>query len=285
MDDFSSLLRRLRERAGHRSARDFYRVAGGRPAFGCTYKQYLNIEAGRSTPRPRVVSALVAVLRLWQDPETARRFARAYLGSLLGGGEACDFLLRSLESPRKDAPPGPLKRAVERDWESRAKPLTGAQSRLIRRDDATYWAFTLLESDSGSLSAQEMSEVLSIPARPLSAALEDLLRARLVVRDPDGRYRCPDAGRIFIHERPPGQAEVAAHLTELRRRWSAMGRRHGKVLFDQYLFLRASEAELRTHLPTLAQAVSDAEIYASVERGEDTSFVLVESTVKRVMPF
>lgn len=285
MDDFSKLLRRLRERAGHPSAREFYRVAGGRPAFGCTYKQYLNIEAGRSTPRPRVVSALVSILRLWQDPETARRFSKAYLGSLLGEGEAAEFLVRSLGSPAKAAPAGPLKRAVERDWESRSRPLTPAQSRLIRRDDATYWAFTLLESDSGSLSPGEMSEVLSIPAKALEVSLEDLQRARLLVQDSDGRYRCPDAGGIFIHERPPGQAEVAAHLAELRRRWSAMGRRHGKVLFDQYLFLRASEAELKTHFPTLAGAVSDAEIYASVDRGEDTGFVLIESTVKRVMPF
>lgn len=285
MDDFSSLLRRLRERAGHPSAREFYRTAGGRAAFGCTYKQYLNIEAGRSTPRPRVVSALVSILRLWQDAETSRRFARAYLGSLLGAGDGLDFLLRSLEAPRKDAPAGPLKRAVARDWESRARPLTPAQSRLVRRDDATYWAFTLLESDSGSLSPEEASELLSIPAKALKVAMEDLRRARLVVQDSDGRYRCPQAGAIFIHERPPGQAEVAANLAELRRRWSAMGRRHGKVLFDQYLFLRASEAELKTHFPTLAGAVSDAEIYATIDRGEDTGFVLVESTVRRVMPF
>lgn len=285
MDDFSSLLRRLRERAGHRSARDFYRVAGGRPVFGCTYKQYLNIEAGRSTPRPRVVAALVSTLRVWEDPDLSRRFAKAYLASLLGDGQALDFLTRSLESPRKDAPVAPLKRAVERDRESRSRPLSPAQSRLIRRDDAIYWAFTLLESDSGSLSPAEMSQLLGMPAKPLAAAAEDLRRARLIVQDPDGRYRCPDVGAIFTHERPPGHVEIAGHLAELRRRWSAMGRRHGKVLYDQYLFLRASESELKTHWPALAQAVNEAEIYATVERGEDTGLVLLETTVKRVMPF
>lgn len=285
MSEFSRLLTRLREHAGHKSAREFYRVAGGRPAFGCTYKQYLNVEAGRHVPGPRLVAALVAVLRLWEDPDRARRFAHAYLKALLGAGEASEFVTRALETPVQTAAT-PLKRAIERDWAARSRPLTAAQSRLIRKDDAHYWAFTLLESDLGALSADEMRARTGLPLAALRRALEALGRGGLIVRGAGERWRCPDAGKIFIHERPVGgKLEVAPHLEELRRRWEAMSRRDGKVLFDQYLLVRASESEFKGYLPQLAQAVAGSEVYAATESGGDTGFLLVESRVRRVMPF
>ncbi len=285
MSDFSRLVTRLREHAGHRSAREFYRVAGGRAAFGCTYKQYLNVEAGRHVPGPRLVAALVAVLRLWQDPDRARRFAHAYLRALLGAGAAADFIAGALATP-DPASATPLKRAIERDWAARSRPLTVAQSRLIRKDDAHYWAFTLLESDLGAQSAEEMRARTGLPATALKRALEGLARAGLIARDADGRWRCPDAGKIFIHERPvEGKLEIAPHLGELRRRWEAMARRDGKTLFDQYLLVRASESEFKAYLPQLAQAVAGSEVYASTETGDDTGFLLVESRVRRVLTF
>lgn len=284
MSEFSRFLTRLREAAGHKSAREFYRVAGGRSAFGCTYKQYLNVEAGRHVPGPRLVAALVAVLRLWQDPDRSRRFAHAYLRALLGAGEAAEFITGALEAGA--APATPLRRAIDRDWAARSRPLTAAQSRLIRKDDAHYWAFTLLESDLGALSAEEMRERTGLPLAALERALVALGRAGLLAGGADGRWRCPDAGKIFIHERPVGgKLEVAPHLDELRRRWETMSRRDGKVLFDQYILVRASESEFKGYLPQLAQAVAGSEVYAATEGGEDTGFLLIESRVRRVMSF
>ena len=64
---FGAMVRRRREDAGYASAREFYQSLGGRAFFGCTYKAYLNVEAGASHPSPRLVEKLEATLHPYAD--------------------------------------------------------------------------------------------------------------------------------------------------------------------------------------------------------------------------
>lgn len=289
VSQFSDMLCRFRERAGHPTARHFFKSAGGPAVFRCSYKQYLNIEGGRCVPRPRLVHALVMTLRLWEDPEKASLFSRAYLSTLIGSEELLDFLVRSLAQPAKavGSASSLLRKALQRDLEARTLPLTVAQSRLLRQDDLHFWTFALLENDSGAWSPEQISRVVHFPLRRVRKALKDLEREKLVVGLNNDTYRCPHHKRVLIHERPVGRDrfEIAPHLPELRKRWDAMARKHGQALFEHYQFLRVSESEFKNYYPYLAQSVRASGVYSRTEKDADTALLVVEARVRRILPF
>ncbi|MBI5240740.1 MAG: hypothetical protein HY926_09730 [Elusimicrobia bacterium] len=287
MSAFSEELRRCRELAGHPSAREFFKSAGGRGAVRCTYKQYLNIEAGRSLPKPPVLGALVAQLQVWKQPEQAHRFFRAYLETLLGPGELLELCLQSLGPGAR--PPSsassPLRKALSRSLQAKLAPLSPEQSRLIRKDPAHYWTWHVLSGDRADWRPESVAEVLRLPLPQVRRALEDLRRAGLAERGPSGEYGSPYRERHAVHERhsAPARLEVPPYREQVKRLWEAPGR--GQTLLWHYLFLRASESELRHYFPYLAQVVSGSEIYDTTEKGPDTSFLVVEASVRRLMPF
>lgn len=288
MSEFARLLRRHREQAGHATTRGFYKSCGGAATFRCSLKQYLNIEKGRCVPRAKLVGALVSLLRLWEAPEKARAFSRAYLDAVIGEEKLLEFLVRSLSplpTPSGSAST-PLRKALARDQESRTKPLSPGQSRLIRKDSVHYWTFRVLLSDSGSWTASGIARVLGLPVSGILRALTNLELNGLVARD-KARYSCPHRNLSLKHERPAHgkRYEVAPFMPQLRRHWAGMYRRGGETLFDHYLVLRASESELRNYYPYLAQCVSGGAVYDTVEKGPDTAVIVIEATVKRLMPF
>lgn len=289
MSEFSQLLRRCREQAGYASAREFFKSCGGRSALGCTYAQYLNIESGRSTPKAKLFNAVVVMLGLWKDPENSRRLCKAYLTALLGGGEPLDFIVRSLgPAPRTPgSAASPLRKAMAQVQAARLKPLTAEQSRLIRRDVPCYWVYRILSSDSGSWTPERLAALLGIGAASARRALEDLVAAGLAVRGADGGCWSPGRDHHMVHERPVVRENHAASpfMPQMRRLWDHMARRHGEILFDHYLVLRASESEIRGYYPYFAQAVGGLGVYDTIDKGPDTAVLLVEATVRRLLPF
>lgn len=289
MTDFAGLLRGCREDGGHKSAREFFKGCGGRPAVGCTYQQYLNIEAGRSAPKLKIFHRLMVLLSVWKDPEKARELAKAYLAAQLGSGEPLDFILRSLgpPPPTPGSPHSPLRKAFQRDAAARVKPLSVEQSRLIRSSPAHYWSFRVLAGDRGSWSPEDLSLTLGLPAGAVRRAVQDLAGAELAASDKDGRFRSPYRDSYAVHQRQPERPnyEEASFLPELRPLWERMEKRHGKTLFHHYIVLRGSESEARQYYPYLAQAVYGLGLYDTIDKGPDTSFLVAEASVRRLRPF
>ncbi|MEK9145407.1 MAG: hypothetical protein AAB339_07350 [Elusimicrobiota bacterium] len=288
MSAFSEELRRSRARVGHSSALNFFNTSGGRGVIRCTYKQYLNIEAGRSLPRPKVLGALAAQLRLWKDPEASRRFFRAFLESLLGKGEILELCLTSLAAPQAASSPStPLRKALAKSIQARLSPLTPEQSKLIRKDAAHYWTYHVLAGDSGSWKTEDIAGLLAMSLAAVRDAAQALTRSGLAVRDRDGRYWSPYRERHIVHERPmtPERLSVPPYMPQVERLWGSVAKTRGQKLLHHYLFLRASESELRQYFSYLAQVVSGAEVYDTTEKGPDTSFLSVEAVVCRLMPF
>lgn len=279
---FPALLVKLREAAGHGSARSFFQSSGGRAFFGCTYKQYSNVEAGRSQPNALLVERAASALRLSHDPEQSRAYARAYLQSVVGREELVDFLAASL-NPAARSSGAPLRQALKRHGDERTVPLSEEQSRAIRASAESLWCYAMLSNDRGRHEASTLARLIGASLPTVNKALAELVKTGIIARDPKSLYYCPKAGWFFQH--PREELYRSPKALAQRERWLKMSRERGEVLGHDYILVRASEAGIRSYLPYLAQTVSGADVYSTTEKGPDTSLILIEATTRRVCPF
>lgn len=279
---FAETLRRQREKIGYASARAFFRRFG-QGFFGCTYKAYLNVEAGRSTPQPRLAMRIALALRVQDDAARSKEFVAAYLQSLLGRNELASFLVRTLSAAPATPGRGSLfERAARKNFSAASVPLTERQADALCGSKEHYWAFTMLTNDHGRWSPAEMARRIGSTEPALRRALEDLRALKIARRAPGNRWFSPLAGRVFIF--PRDKFFTPLYLPKLKAHWHEAAARGGSVLYTRHLVTRASEARLRGYFPHLARSVYGAHIYALTEKGEDTGFFTVSTTVRRLMP-
>ncbi|MBI3553270.1 MAG: hypothetical protein HY077_12315 [Elusimicrobia bacterium] len=283
MAEFFTVLRELRAEAGFPSAWAFYKACGPR-VLGCTFKGYLYIEKGRSVPQAKFALRIAAGLKIAGDSRKTKRFATAYLRSLLGRKELAELLIRTLSRP-----PDPhgltsmVQRASQRIYAGKSKAVTQVQAEVLLSDWRTYWCWIAVSDDVGRWSPARLASALGITAAGARASLEMIVKAGLFAKDQRGRYFCPNAGQAFNFPRDSFYLPRSRSL--VRQLWAEMGKRKGRVLFDRYFFLRASEADILNYFPYLAQMSHGARVYAVSEKGPDTAFVAVNATVRRLFPF
>lgn len=280
---FAEVLRELRRDAGFATPRAFYLSRGGRRFFGCTYRQYANVEAGRSLASPRLFEKVAAALGLSADQPLARRLCSAYLRAWLGGDALWSFMLRSLAAPRVAPPATPMERAVEASHKARLKSLSAEQTALLTGSLEGHWAFAVLTHDNGRWTPAQLARVTGLGAPKLRRALERFAATGLFLRDSQGRYWCPEPEREFQLARtdlgPPS-------LGGLRRHFSRLAARHGGARLVKNLCLRASEAELEAYLPQLLEpGYKGIGLLSAAAAGPDTAFFQVETVVRKLMAF
>lgn len=282
---FARSVERLRKKAGYGSSRAFFKKAGGERVFGCGYRQYLNVEKGRSAPSPRLIGRIAKALKLSESPDDAREFALAYLRSTLGPGDLLELFVKSLglaAPPPGTGKPSALLKGMERHFEARTKLLSQDQADLIWSSKESYWAFMVLSNDDGGWDAKRMASVTGLPAIPLAKALARLERAGLAAKDSMGKYRYPQAGEVLLY---PRASFYPKGLQALKKHWDEMSSRRGANLLDRHLFTRASEAELKAFFPYLLQSLHAADVATTTREGPDTAFFVVETTVRKLLPF
>lgn len=275
---FSETLRRLRAQAGHSSARSFYRERGGRAFFGCTYKAYLDLEAGRSLPQPELALRAAKALGVRERPGWTREFVSSYLGGVLRGTGLAEFLLRAL----RGEPPGPadlFQKASESSFAGRSKSLNHAQAELLYRDAGAYWCFTLLSNDEGHWSRTDLGKACGLSPAKAKAALASLRREGLAARDREGLYFCPDTGRVFLY--PRDEFFKPRTFAALKGHWDRMAARRGSRILGRRVRIKGSEANLRAVFLDLAQTVNGAHLYAVREKGPDTGLFVVYAGARR----
>lgn len=279
MTRFSIVLKRLRARAGHASARAFYRGAGGASSLCCTYKAYLDVEAGRSVPQSGLALRIARALELLPESRGGRAFVLAYLRSLIGRRTLADALLGPFQLPLP-RPAQDFRRAAERSFALRKPlPLTQRQADLVVSDAAHYWAFTLLLCSRERWSPPQLASRLGLSRRSVAAALAGLERAGLLAGDSEGSY-CPHIGRLITY--PRDELYLPKLRRALRGHWDAMTARRGKVLFEQGVLLRAPEEAVRRLLPALVAGVNGSHIYSLRDGGPDTGLVACTALVRRI---
>ncbi|MBI4345956.1 MAG: hypothetical protein HY553_03820 [Elusimicrobia bacterium] len=279
MNDFALELKRQRESEGFSSARSFYRARGG-PSLGCTYKAYLNIEAGRSVPQPALALRIAAVLGVSAETERARAYVSAYLRGLVGRHELGGFLLRALGSARGPAAKStPFQRATDIGFEQKTIALTRRQADFFTADADRYWCWSVLSDDGGRWLPARLARLLGAPERRIKGALEGLAREGLLSREGPEFY-CEDAGKVFKF--PRANLYVPDHRKALRAHWSAMAERRGRTILKKQAVLRSSEAALRRAFAYLVQTVNGLHIYSTTEPSTDTGLFVGTAVVRRL---
>ena len=125
--------------------------AGGRTFFGCTYKQYLNVENGQSAPGPETLEKIATALHVWFNDSQAREFFIAYLRTVLRSRELLEMALRALAVP--PGGPTPLRQAIQKDFQNRRFRVTPAQAAMYS-SYAHYWISNVFCNDNGEWSAE-----------------------------------------------------------------------------------------------------------------------------------
>ncbi|MBI3552011.1 MAG: hypothetical protein HY077_05785 [Elusimicrobia bacterium] len=279
MSAFSTVVRELRAQKGYASARAFFKARGGPRFFGCTYKAYLNVEAGRSLPQPGLAMSVARGLSL--DGEHAASFVSSYLRTAAGSAELASFLTQALaEETAPGAAEALLERASEESLARRARPMTREQAEILYSQEATYWSFCVISNDRGHWGAEEVAKLYSWKTASARRSLDVLVKCGLAARDRAGRYFCPDVGKVFQY--PRDKFFVPRTLSRLKAHWDAMARRRGRELFRQAWTVRGDEDKLRAGFPHLAQAVYGAAIYSRTDRAADSAIFVVETRVRRL---
>lgn len=279
MAAFASTLRDLRVQVGYTSARSFFKGRGGAPHFGCTYRQYVNVEAGRSLPGPRLLEKISVGLRLVENPERARLFFTAYLQSVSRSEDLVRLIVTAFSSPGGDAP---LLGSMARQAEETTRVLTAQQSEFIASKAEHYWPFTLLAEDRGHWSAHEISHLTGLPEASIKKSLEKLAAFKLLKKDKEGKFFCPEAGALFRH---PRDKIYNAELPTLRELWDQMAAKKGVELAETSYVARASEAELKQYIPMLLQSLKACCVCSRLEKGPDTAFFQLQVRVRKLLPF
>lgn len=285
MKNFSGILRGLRLDAGHKTPRRFYLAQGGRAFFGCTYRNYANVEYGRSLPSPALMEKIASALRLDSDDARARPILTAYLRATLEGTALFDHILRALgRGPHSAADRwSPMRRALEENVRARAFSLTRDQTDVVAGSVEGHWAFGVLIHDGGWWTPKGLAQATGLRAGRLRRVLEQLTELGLFERDGDGSYHCRHHGKDF-HLAKGGLSQ--ARLDALRRHFVESGEKHGGTKVSRFLCLRASQRELEAYLPQIFEAsFKELGLLSTDEKSEDTAFFQVETVYRKILPF
>lgn len=284
MSDFSRTLCQLREGVGYESARGFYIGRGGARHFGCTYRQYLNVEKGRSLPGPRLMEKIAVGLRLIEDKSRARLFFTAYLHSISRNEDIVRLIVDAFseKSAAMDEQQPAMIRAMAQNAEKHTKVFTKAQSEFITASKEHYWPFAMLANDSGSWSPEEIAAAADLSAAGVRKTLAKLVTLKLVAKDKKGRYYCPDGDVTYRH---PRDRIFQGALKPLKNIWLELAEKKGGVVVQNNLFQRASEADIRQYIPYLVQCLKGSAVCSTKKKGPDSGFFLVEIGVRKVCDF
>lgn len=285
MSAFSDTLRRLREQVGYTSARAFFKGRGGQVHFGCTYRQYLNVETGRSAPGPRLMEKIAVGLRLMEDKDRAREFFTAYLHSVHRSEDLVHLIITTYSEPTSpmDGAQPAMMRAMARQTDQRAIILTREQSAFITECKENYWGHALLANDDGHWAVQDLAAAVGIAPAVFKKSLEKLVKLGVIQKDADGKYFNPNAGAFYRH--PQDDIYLKTGMPRLQGLWSDMAAEKGESLLNNSLMTRASEADIRQFLPYIIQCLKACDVCTTVKKGKDTAFFQVEARVRKILPF
>lgn len=280
---FAETLRGLRLAAGYQSSRAFFNGVGGSKFFGCTYRQYLNVESGHRCPNPALMGKIAIGLQLplTRDPESARRLVKAYLQSLLGDGEWLAFVMETLKASDHDQEDS-LSRSLVRRYDDHIEPLSRKQSDFILGSLENYWTFAVLSNDSGTWTPEKLAAVTGLPEQAVRAALHGLFGLQILKKEADDSYRCPKPSAVFLH---PQDALWPQGDERLRKYVDAMARREGNTLLERRFTARASEAELKAFFPLMCRGLDAAEACTTAKAGPDTALFSLQLLVRKLFPF
>jgi transcriptional regulator with XRE-family HTH domain len=284
-EPFASALREARAAKGFSSARAFYLKSGGRPYFGATYRQYMNVENGASSPSPQLVEKIALALQISSDEKRAKELFRSYLLCQLGSVNLLELILGAVGKASASAGGAsmpPMRQALARQSEARAVMLSREQADAIDQNLESFWLWNLLINDSARWTPQDLANATKLKLADVKAALKSLVKHQLLAEE-GGKFFCPNLRQVFRFPRDEHFALGREKHREYFKQIAAARPKRG--LFRHYTLLRGSAQELLDYAPNLRAAVEGANICETTEHGPDTGLTVVEVVVDQLFKY
>lgn len=276
---FADALSRIRQRQGFPTAHSFYKLRAGRRSLRMTFRNYLNLEQGKSLPKPERFEALAAALGLEEHSAAARELAEAYL-SALGLVRLTVFLGKKEDifSTHEDA--HLMELAARQALQSRLAHLSTAQWGILARDYEAYVCDDLLQNTSGGLELASLARQAGLSPAAAKRAVSALVAAGLA-EVAGRRVRSSFEGRI-VEDLPTLPATMRTKAGMLKNQ--ARQAQEGKLVGNSVFKVRLGGAGLQQVQRRVDQLSTVAGLYEESAGGADSGVYMVRTQVFRLFP-
>jgi hypothetical protein len=277
---FGAVLARIRREQGFPTAHAFYRARDGRRALKITFRNYLNLENGRSLPKSGRLEAILTALGLREHAAQARELVRAYFTSL-----GLEPLLRfaSLSAPGAAAASGSRlgALAVKQATKGRTIQLAVEQWKLLSDDYEAHRLHTLLGNTSGWLTMADISRSSGLKTLEVRRALKALARAGLA-RVSGEKAQSALAGLYW--EAPPLLPELVGVNSALRRHVEKWTARAAQPIIIPPVTARLKTSHVQEYARHLEEAVNLAAAFGDDEPSAESAVYMGRAQLFRVFP-
>lgn len=273
---FGGVLARTRKQQGFPSAHAFYTGRDGRRTLGLTFRNYLNLESGKSLPKPERFLAIVSALGLADHAANARALAEAYLASL--GLERVTRLLAGGKSRPRSEDWRLAELAARKALEQTTVQLTAEQWKLRADDYDANTCHLLLLNTAGWQPVPAIARRTGIALTPVKRALRKLAAAGLAEISGEKARSALLGKSVAAPPRTPAMVGVIAALRKHQERWSE----RGKLLRNAITVVRLSREDLDHLQRHMDQFMDLALLYSSAEPAPDSDIFVLRGQIHRI---
>lgn len=279
---FSETLSKCRKQAGFKTAYHFFHANGGKPFFKISYRMYLLVEQGKLTPPFKYLGLYLHALRLFPESYDAILFIIAWLKTTLGDDPFDQLLAPLITLPKEPPVSSSLHKAVAKLLTEKKFYMDLRQVAAVTRDRNSFLCWAALNNDSGAWKPKTLAASLGLEPAEAQRLIREFAAVKLLRRQRDGSYKCPQAGAIVEYPRLdilPAELrkKILAFQTELAS--------SGRPIFLRLGILRASLHGLSNCFPLLSLNVSTAATYSVTEKAKDSALFGVECKVTKIRDF
>lgn len=279
---FSRMLLQYRKEAGFKTVYQFYHKNGGAGVLKMGYRNYLNIEHGKSLPPLDRLGPVLWALRIEHGSAKANALVAAWLQSTVGEDNFKDYVAPLLT--RKPAPPGlsPMQDAMKRVVAAKTVYMTMEQVRAIHTTPEHHLCFFAITTDSEAWTTKDLSGRIKLPEQVVKNVMKTLLAAKLVKKARGNAYQNA-FGRAC--QRYPNYNTMPQDLKNKIRENNAKLIENGEVVYPRRVVVRADGKEFGNFFQLVDAHMNAAASYAVPKRSDTTALFMVEGSVIKLRDF
>lgn len=273
---FGAVLARVRRDRGFPNPHAFYKNRDGRRNLQLTFRSYLDIEQGKSLPKPERLKAILHALDLTGHALEAQELVESYFESL-GLNPLMPFL-SAKEASSKAPELGEL--AARQAVAGKSMHLTTEQWKLRADDFDANACLLYLITTPGGCEVAELAETTGIGSAAAKRAVKALASVGLA-KAAGSRVRTPlDDKLVKAPPRSPAMVGVMAALEKHRARMIEKGR----LVQNSAITLRLTEAHLKHFQRHLDELIDMAYLYESQEKKSDIPVYMIWGRIFQLFP-
>jgi transcriptional regulator with XRE-family HTH domain len=274
---FGAALAKVRKAQGFSTAYAFYKQREGRKTFGLTFRNYVNLEQGKSVPKADKLLAILPALGLGEHSPQARELVDAYYTAL--GLEALERYRIGASKP--EAPEPSLESlAAKLALERTSTQLSLEQWKTLARDFANNACHLVLHNTRGGRDLKELPELTGLSAAEVKRGVKSLEAVGLAAVS-GNRVRCPFEERYL--KGPPKSAEMAGILKALREHHARLTA-SGVLIQNSATHLRLTETGVKYLQKHLYNLMELAALCEEQEASDGSAIYMLWGQLFKIFP-